>query len=338
MGHLIPRVTVGIPVFNGERYLGEAIESTLSQTFTDLELVICDNASSDATEEICRRYARLDSRVRYVRNRQNIGANANFNRVVQLSNHASTYFRWAAHDDLCAPTYLEQCVRMLDEDTMAVLCHSQTRLIDRRGRELSPDGPMVGGHKLAPRDPVRRLNSKSPPERFADVLLQTRWCFEIFGVMRLAALNQTGMQGNYYGADKVILATLALIGPFLEVPAELFLRRCHSEQSTNIRSAANRAAWSDPKVRRAPLVAQLPCLRGYIRAASTACLFPIERAACRCVIARYMMQGHKFASLMLESLGLERPWDGTVKLDARHGTVGNAQCRTGAPVAASVRA
>ena len=119
MTPIIPRVTIGLPVYNGQNYLVETLESLLAQTYTDFELVISDNASTDRTEAICRQYAAGDARIRYYRNDENIGASANYNRAFELGR--GEYFKWAAHDDLLAPTYLERCVEVLDANPDVVL-------------------------------------------------------------------------------------------------------------------------------------------------------------------------------------------------------------------------
>jgi glycosyltransferase involved in cell wall biosynthesis len=101
----IPRVSIGLPVFNGEKYLAEALDSILSQTYRDFKLIISDNASTDRTEQICREYAAKDRRIRYYRNEKNIGAPKNFNRVFELS--SGKYFRWDAFTHPSAkPNYL----------------------------------------------------------------------------------------------------------------------------------------------------------------------------------------------------------------------------------------
>ena len=125
------RVSMGMPVYNGERYVAEAIESVLQQTFGDFELVISDNGSTDSTRSICEGYAARDPRVRYFRSDANRGATWNFNRVVELSR--GEYFRWAAHDDRIRPEYLERCVAVLDADPEAVLCYTQVEIIDAAG-------------------------------------------------------------------------------------------------------------------------------------------------------------------------------------------------------------
>ena len=129
-----PHVSVGMPVYNGERYIAQAIESILSQTFPDFELIICDNASTDATEGMCLEYAAEDPRVRYYRNDRNRGAAWNHNRVVELAR--GEYFRWQCHDDYCDATLLERCLAVLHGDPSVVLCYPQFVRVDEQGRRL----------------------------------------------------------------------------------------------------------------------------------------------------------------------------------------------------------
>jgi hypothetical protein len=302
-----PKISVGLPVYNGERFLAEAIESILGQTMSDFELVISDNASTDATEEICRKFARTDKRVSYSRNERNIGANPNFNRVVELS--TCEYFKWAAHDDMCAPTYLEKCLERLEADPSSVLCHSETVLVDLTGRPIRIEDAIDSNLGLPPQDPPRQLDSYSPMRRFHDVLLKTRWCFEIFGVMRRASLLRTRLQENYYGTDKVILATLALMGPFQTVKEPLFIRRCHPRQSTVLPSARARALWSNPANPTRVIVPQGACLRGYSQSVTSAPLFPFERLTCRLILGRYVLQLRKLAALMHDAVAELRRGD-----------------------------
>ena len=108
-----PRLTIGLPVYNGEKYVAESIESLLGQSFTDFELVISDNASTDSTGDICRQYEKQDSRVRYFRQPQNIGLAPNHNFVVERA--SGELFKWAAGDDLYARDLVERCVDALDK-------------------------------------------------------------------------------------------------------------------------------------------------------------------------------------------------------------------------------
>src|SRR6476646_2411498 len=134
----VPKVAIGLPVYNGAKYVAEAIESVLAQTYGDLELVISDNASTDATEEICRDYTARDSRVRYARAEQNGGAAWNFNRTFELSR--GEYFKWLAHDDAIGPQYLARCLAVLDRDPGVVLCHTRTGIINGQGELVADDG------------------------------------------------------------------------------------------------------------------------------------------------------------------------------------------------------
>ena len=111
-----PVVSLGMPVFNGERYLATAIESVLGQTFDDFELLLCDNASTDATGDICRSFAGADPRVRYIRNPENLGAHPNFNRAFELA--TGRFFKWASHDDALPDPYAGEEDAELD-DSMA---------------------------------------------------------------------------------------------------------------------------------------------------------------------------------------------------------------------------
>jgi glycosyltransferase involved in cell wall biosynthesis len=122
------KVAIGLPVYNGDNYLAAAIESILAQSYGDFDFLISDNASTDGTEEICRAYAKRDPRIRYVRQAQNVGAAANYNLLVPMTD--SPYFKWAAHDDLLAPGCLAACVDVLDSDPTVVLASPASMLID----------------------------------------------------------------------------------------------------------------------------------------------------------------------------------------------------------------
>src|SRR5262245_36537007 len=122
------RVTTGMPVRNGQRFIRQAIDSLLAQTYRHFELIICDNASTDQTEVICREVAERDARIRYFRNQENIGPAGNHNKCFNLSR--GEYFRWHAHDDMCAPTYLQRCVEVLDADPGVVIAYPRTTIVD----------------------------------------------------------------------------------------------------------------------------------------------------------------------------------------------------------------
>jgi len=216
-----PVVSIGLPVYNGEKYLVAAIQSFLDQSFVDFELIISDNASTDRTEEICKSFVPRDPRIRYFRNRVNVGATRNHNIVYELS--TGYYFKWAGHDDLYAPNYLAECVEVLDRDPDIVLCYPKTILIDDSGRE-------TGRYEENDLD----LNSPYPHERLHNILHHPldMLLSPAYGLARMRCMAKTSGYGNYYGADRVVLEELTLQGVFTKIPEYLFYRRMHLESSS----------------------------------------------------------------------------------------------------------
>lgn len=213
-----PPVSVGMPVYNGEQFVGEAIDAILAQTFADFELVVSDNASTDGTAEICREAARRDPRVRYVRADENRGAAWNYNNAFLAS--TGGLFRWAAHDDLCAPTHLERCVQALAEAGPRVVCaYPRAQVVDEQGRwRADYDEPLD-------------LSDPSPHVRLAQITKHLVKGNLLFGLVRRDALARTRLHGAYATGDWVLIAELALQGPYVEVPERLFLRRWHEGMS-----------------------------------------------------------------------------------------------------------
>jgi glycosyltransferase involved in cell wall biosynthesis len=225
------RVTVGIPVYNGEEFVEQAIRSVLAQTYQDFELIIRDNASTDGTEEICRSLARRDGRIRYVRNPANLGAAPNFNAIV--SDAGGEYFKWLAHDDLIEPTFLERCVELLDRDPAAVAACPRVRIIDRDGNKLEDYvSPFRNDH----RDPAARLRER------------LRWgqkCFEVYGLIRLQELRRTKLMAGYAHGDNVLLAHLVLLGRLADIPEHLFHLRMHECQAMHVFGITRRGTQID---------------------------------------------------------------------------------------------
>jgi glycosyltransferase involved in cell wall biosynthesis len=226
-----PRVTVGIPVYNGERYLAVCLDSLLSQTFADFEIIVCDNASTDRTEEITRQYAARDPRVRYHRNPVNIGCPRNFSRVVELC--TTPFFRWASVDDLSAPTFVERCMEVLDARPEVVQAYPRTLTIDGDGN--------VTGEQL---DDVH-TDAARASDRYMAVTRRLGRCNAIYGVIRTDVLRQTALLGPYIGSDIPFQAELALYGAIVEVPEPLFFRRMHARAQSAM-SDDERARHYDP--------------------------------------------------------------------------------------------
>ena len=213
-----PLVSVGLFVYNGERFIEEALNSILNQTFTNFEVIISDNASTDRTSEIVEVYARRDDRIRYYRSEKNMGAGWNARRVYELA--TGKYFRWAAADDLLEPDLLRRCVEILESDPDCVVAHTRTKEVDENGTFIK--------NYVQP----MKTDYDDPVARFREMMLSGGdRCYQIYGVMRMSALRQLPPQGIYVNADGVLLARMSLLGRFYEVPEYLFINRRHSGQS-----------------------------------------------------------------------------------------------------------
>jgi glycosyltransferase involved in cell wall biosynthesis len=230
-----PLVSLGLPVHDGERFLTEAIDALVAQTFVDFELIISDNASTDATEAICREHARRDVRIRYWRSTANQGAVWNHNRVLDLAR--GEFFKWVHHDDICTPTFLEQCVAVFrSEPSAVVLVYPRSRVIDEHGAVLWEHWDGLDLRKPTPHQRLKQL-VRNPPNMGTSFL----------GLARTSALRQTRGILPILSPDYVVLAELALLGEFREVPEFLFLKRYHPGVSRRAHSSlATLAEWQKP--------------------------------------------------------------------------------------------
>jgi len=283
------KVAIGLPVYNGDKYLAAAIDSILAQSYGDFDLLISDNASTDGTEDIGRVYAKKDSRIRYIRQAQNVGGTVNFNLIVPMTD--SPYFKWAAHDDLLAPGFLAACVDVLDGDPTVLLASPATMLIDEAGSPL-PYSVKLGG--MVDRSglcwPVMSekndgLMASDPAVRFEAVMLNTRMCVEMFGLMRRSMMMRTSLIRPFRMGDKVMLAEMSLLGRFWLGQETLFFRRCHAKAATSAASDADRAEWFSGR-RDAKFVQRIRLLLAYCRAPYTAELTVRQRYTCLRAIAR----------------------------------------------------
>jgi len=233
MSERVPRISVGMPVYNSAPYLRRSIESVLGQTVADLELVISDNASTDGSEQICREYAATDPRLRYARNAQNIGATENYNTVFHRSR--APYFKWASASDLCEPTLLERCGAVLDARPDVVLCYPRTRLFDETAGTTTD---YVDDLDLQQDDPVARLVACQERLRLNNAMN---------GVVRRAALARTALMKPFLSSDCSMLVELTLHGKFVEVPEYLFYRRMEPRTATKLKSTEEIGRHWDPR-------------------------------------------------------------------------------------------
>ncbi len=264
---------MGMPVYNGENYLRQAMESVLAQTYTDFELIVSDNASKDGTENICREYADRDHRIRYYRNEQNRGAAYNFNRVFELS--TGEYFKWVAHDDVCMTTYLEKCVETLDESSDSViLSYPKVRVIDKSGEEV---GQFV----------TLDILLEKPASRLSLLLRNMPPCTAVFGLIRSDVLRKTRLIGGYFSSDNVLLAELSLLGKFKEVDEYLFFSRRHNESSLRLDpTIEGRAVWFDPSQKGRIIMPRTRLFRELLRAINCSDLPWTQKLVCYAVVMK----------------------------------------------------
>jgi len=260
-----PRVTVGMPVYNGERFVSQAIDAILAQSYRDFELLISDDGSSDGTERICRAAAARDARIRYERHAVNRGLGWNWNHVLERA--SGELLCWAAQDDLVAPSFIEKAVNVLDADPTVVLCYSQVSFIDDAGAPLARNDLELS-----------RATDPRPEVRFRDLVLTDHWCLPIFGLIRLATLRTTRGYGRFVASDRVLLAELGLHGRFRQIQEPLLRYRRHAGQS--IATLFHRRARMIAGTARRLGLPHFRYYREYFPAIARAPLAPDQRRRC----------------------------------------------------------
>lgn len=211
-----PKVSIGLPVYNGANYLDEAIASVVAQTENDWELIIGDNASDDITPDIASTWAKRDDRIRYLRHPENRGAAFNYNSV--LEGAVGSYLKWMAHDDLCGPGFLSVCTPYLDSDPSIAMAYPSPVDIDAHGAVLGP------------RDAGLDFGQDQPCQRFRATTNQAHAVLAVFGVFRRELFDAGVRHGDYPGADRVLLMEMAMFGRIVEVPDQEYFHREHDER------------------------------------------------------------------------------------------------------------
>jgi glycosyltransferase involved in cell wall biosynthesis len=291
----VPLVSVGLPVFNGEAFLEDAIRSVLAQTLDELELILCDNASSDRTAEICRDYAVRDPRIHYFRSPRNLGAAANYN--FTFNQARGRYFKWLAHDDRMLPSFLSKTYRVLQERADAVLCNTVVAYIDTAGTHIGLYDSKLSG-----------ADSFSPSARFAWMVLRSHSCVDFFGLIRRERLCDSLLHGSFHGADRALLAQLSLRGRMIQLPAPLLAMREHPNRYTRAqRRACDRAAWHDSERGAHPSFPTWRLYAEYLKMVRRAALTPEERGRCYAVLARWWLYNWNAARAAVDLLAVAAP-------------------------------
>jgi glycosyltransferase involved in cell wall biosynthesis len=277
-----PRVSIGVPVYNGARFLTATLESLVGQTYEDIEIVISDNGSTDETEQICRHFTARDARVRYIRHDANRGSALNWNSLVRET--SGQYFKWAAHDDLLAPTFVERCVDVLDRSSERVcLVYPRTRIIDENGDAVRDY------------DDGLDLRDEAPHDRLRQLVRNMILCNVQYGLIRRSALERTRLMGSFPSSDYVLMAELALLGEFWELPESLFFRREHPASSRRAnRTAAEVAEFYKPGSAKTKFVREFWRLFAeQVRSINSAPLTYAERARCDTIFVYEWIRRHR---------------------------------------------
>ena len=228
------KVVIGLPVYNGQKYLGAAIESHLSQSFGDFDLVISDNGSTDATSEICENYASKDKRIKYLRSPENRGILWNHRRVFEAIESPNQYFRWAGADDIMEPGLLQAMVEVLNArpEVEAVV----------------PDTKNINDHDEIIGSMARTLDLQSSDvfERAHAVLVANYQHVIAYGLLRASTLRLMRTRPDYIGWDPVFVWELALRGQLVQLAGPVLLRRFHSGSISRVKTAKEMRKWVEP--------------------------------------------------------------------------------------------
>lgn len=231
MGKLL---SIGLPVFNGERYLAQALAGIRAQTLADFDVVIADNGSTDHTGEIARAVVSADSRFHYVRRERNIGLVPNYNQVFAETD--GEFFAWHAADDLTHPDFYRVCVNLLRCHPEAAAATSEILLIDPAGQVLGPDPERI------------HADHPDPAVRFRELASFCHFAQFTYGVYRRSMMARTRlMLPFFWTSDRLFLAELALQGPLVRDPRHLFYVRQHGERVTLGNRASFYAGLASPQ-------------------------------------------------------------------------------------------
>jgi hypothetical protein len=277
-----PIVSIGLPVRNGERHLERAARSILDQDLEDLELIIVDNASTDSTEQIGRRLAASDARVRYLRQTEDVGASANY--CVSFVLARGRFFKWAAHDDWLEPGFLRACIEVLEREPDTVLVFPSTNIRDETGRLVRtfryPDG-FVSDRRV---------------ERFLHTMWSFRCATALFGVTRTEVLERTHLIQAYTSADRITLTEIALQGPIRQLEPFLF-----NSTESQARQGRDRTWWTTQGATR-PVCDRWHLLRDYLAIVwATPRIGAIERLAMLLTVLGFFCRGWPRRALYREA-------------------------------------
>ncbi len=251
-----PLISIGMPVYNGAAYIRFTLEGLLAQSFGDFELIVSDNASTDATRDVIEDCMLRDARIRYERQPVNIGANPNFSHVMRRAR--GEFFKWSSSSDWCAPTFLERCLDELSAHDDAVLVAPRTRLFQgnpSRSEDYEFDIEVL---------------DDAPSARFARLHSTLALNNALNGLIRTPALRRTRLMEPYRSADVVLMGHLALLGKFRLLSERLFYRRMEAATATVLQDPAAVRTFHYPQLNAGILLQASKRQLGRARAALSA--------------------------------------------------------------------
>jgi glycosyltransferase involved in cell wall biosynthesis len=249
-GDPTPLVSIGVPAYNDERYLTQTLESLLAQDYENLEIIVCDNASPDGTQEICRNFEKRDKRLRYFRHSENVGALRNFNLLFQLSK--GEFFMWSGAHDLWDKDFVSKGVRELKKEPQTVLVAGEYHEIDEDGTYRKQIPVHVD------------TRSMNPAQRLHWVIHELGCCFAIYSLKRAEALRKTSLIQDKIGSDQIFLAQLSLLGAFSSIDAKSYVRAFPHRKITEKENVARLIPASLAKTRNAWIMERFPaCQRTF---------------------------------------------------------------------------
>ncbi len=295
-----PPVSIGLPVYNGEAFLARTLADWRAQTFADYELVVCDNASTDATADLLADAARDDARIVVHRNASNVGALANAN--LAFARARGPRYVLSAYDDRHAPDFLARLVPALDADAGAVVAYGRKTLVgpDDVPFAWRPDARVYADAHGTTYPYDSRLERPMPAgrlDRFRAVLRANDVNATMHGLFRREALERCGHH-FVHGSDRLVVAHAALLGRFAFVDAPLFGYRIHPASTLHL----TRAAWMAREAGRADAGSPLDglhTLRRYAAATGRANLPLPERLAALAAVGGYAVRPHVLRNVLL---------------------------------------
>jgi len=212
-------VSIGMPVYNEERFVEQAIVSILIQDYKNFELIISDNASTDQTKKICLEYSKKDSRIRFYSQDTTTDAATNFNYVASIAQ--GDFFMWASGHDTRDSAFISRCVEKFEKSDSIILCYSDAIWIDLNGNKIGNEQSDIDTVGM---DKIKRLKK---------VFWNLGYAYPIYGLFRKDILDTVLPTQRVLGSDIILLNELSAIGEFARIPEPLF----------NIRKLSDYGDW-----------------------------------------------------------------------------------------------